>query len=517
MEFKAKDFLEAMNAMEDYRGIPHERTLLALKEAFEKGMMHELNADDVIVRVDIDETKGTIRRYQIKKVVEEVEDDYLEISQEEAKEWNPKKDYQIGDECEIEMPIQEMTAGNAKFVASLFRQKIAEAEKEVLYAKYKNCIGEMMQGTVEKNEPRGALINIGGRTTVFMPKQFMIGNEEFKQGDRILLYVSNVTNTPKGAQIIVSRTDPGFLKRLFEREVHEIYDGTVVIQNIARKPGVRSKVAVYSTDPNVPASGACIGPNGTRIQSIVAELGNTKVKEKIDIINYSKNPGIYIMEALKPANILGVILNEEEKKAIAVVLNNEFSLAIGKGGVNVSLAAKLTGWHIDIKEQDEAMQAGLRYLTADELRRMDEAKEAQARYDAIIAASKEENAPEYHEEETPMMEEENEVVEEEVVEEEAVVEESPVEETSVEEKQEPAIEEEKVVVKVEETTSVRTDTKLADLERELEEEKKRNTPRQPVKKNYKKAEEKKEEPAKNNKYEKKYFNAELSEKEKDAQ
>ena len=485
----AKIFLEGLESLENEKGVSREVVLNALKEAMEKAFRKQLDkSDDALVRVDIDDKASTIKLFQLKKVVEDVQDDFLEISLEDARKENPNLN--VDDFYEIPYQLDFLTKGSVQLVASILRQKIAEAEKSSLYDKYKDEIGEMVQGQVEKVDERGAIINIG-RLSVFLPRNHMIPGERFKVGDTTKLFVSDVISTPKGAQVVVSRTDPGFLKRLFETEVHEIYEGTVIIKNIAREAGRRSKVAVYSLDPNVPATGACIGPNGNRIQKIVSQLGNGNEREKIDIINYFENPGLYIMEALKPATVRGVLLDSEHKKAIAVVQNNELSVAIGKMGVNARLAVRLTGWNIDIKELDEALRLGINYKTADQL----------------IA---EENAPEVDEVveeeviEEPVQETKEEKVEEPVVEdkEESVSTEEPSNEEEKEEPKEEPVEtkeekveevvvepEEKVVKEVKEVTTNKT---LADLEKELENEKRRrensNNYKRPWKKTDKKTE-----------------------------
>lgn len=485
----AKIFLEGLESLENEKGVSREVVLNALKEAMEKAFRKQLDkSDDALVRVDIDDKASTIKLFQLKKVVEDVQDDFLEISLEDVRKENPNLN--VDDFYEIPYQLDFLTKGSVQLVASILRQKIAEAEKSSLYDKYKDEIGEMVQGQVEKVDERGAIINIG-RLSVFLPRNHMIPGERFKVGDTTKLFVSDVISTPKGAQVVVSRTDPGFLKRLFETEVHEIYEGTVIIKNIAREAGRRSKVAVYSLDPNVPATGACIGPNGNRIQKIVSQLGNGNEREKIDIINYFENPGLYIMEALKPATVRGVLLDYEHKKAIAVVQNNELSVAIGKMGVNARLAVRLTGWNIDIKELDEALRLGINYKTADQL----------------IA---EENAPEVDEVveeeviEEPVQETKEEKVEEPVVEdkeESASTEESSNEEEKEEPKEEPAetkeekVEEvvvepeEKVVKEVKEVTTNKT---LADLEKELENEKRRRENSNNYKRPWKKADKKTE-------------------------
>ena len=486
----AKVFLEGLESLENEKGLSREVVLNALKEAMEKAFRKQLDKfDDALVRVDIDDKTSTIKLFQLKKVVEEVDDDFLEISLDDAREKNP--DLNIGDYYEIPYQLDFLTKGSVQLVASILRQKIAEAEKASLYDKYKDEIGEMVQGQVEKADERGAIINIG-RLSVFLPRNHMIPGERFKVGDTAKLFVSDVVSTPKGAQVVVSRTDPGFLKRLFETEVHEIYEGTVIIKNIAREAGHRSKVAVYSLDPNVPATGACIGPNGNRIQKIVAQLGNGNEKEKIDVINYYENPGLYIMEALKPATVRGVQLDYEHKKAVAVVQNNELSVAIGKMGVNARLAVRLTGWNIDIKELDEALRLGINYKTADQLLADDE------KVDEVVETENEVIEEPKEEVKVPVEE-----VKEEVVDSSSEVEEPIHEETENEVIEEPKEEvKEEVKVPVEEPKEepeqkeikeVNTNKTLADLEKELENEKRRrensNNYRRPWKKNDKKNEE----------------------------
>jgi len=373
-----KELILALDEIEATRGITKQSIIAALKEAMEKAYCKQLGAiEDAQVRVDIDSLKGSIAMYQLKNVVAEVEDDFLEISLDEAQKVKP--DIKIGDVFEIEAPTDDLTKMAAMTVKNILRQKLAEAEKSVLYEEYKNKIGEMITGVVEKVDERSTILNIG-RTSVFLPNSHRIPGEVFKIGDRVKLYLVDVVSTPKGAQLAVSRSDSGFLRRIFEEEIHEIYDGTVIIKNIAREAGERSKVAVYSTDPNVDPAGACIGPNGTRIAKVVGQLGSSKEAERIDIITYNSIPGIFIMEALKPAEVVGVVLNEDKHAAIAVVANNESSKAIGKKGINARLAVKLTGWDIEIKELDEAITAGLKYMTADDLRRQDEIR----RYEAEI-------------------------------------------------------------------------------------------------------------------------------------
>jgi N utilization substance protein A len=483
-----KEFLLALDEIEQKKGISKESIIAALKEAMEKAYRKQLGAnDDALVLVDIDTVKGGISMYQLKKVVEEVQDDFLEISLEDVKKLG--QDLKLDDMFKIEASTDDLTKLAAINVKNILRQKLAEAEKSALFEIYKDKMGEMVMGVVEKVDERSAMVNIG-RTSVFLPKSHCIPGENFHVGDRIKLYVIDVVLTSKGAQINVSRTDPGFLRRLFEEEIHEIYEGTVIIKNIAREAGERSKVAVYSIDPNVDPAGACIGPNGTRIQKIVSQLGSSKEKEKIDIITYNAIPGIFVMEALKPATVIGVVLDEDKHSAIAVIANGQSALAIGKRGVNARLAVKLTGWEITVKEQDEALAAGLRYATADDLRREDEIKryeedikrreaERQALIDSIPATPKEPVADITMSDVMSAAQAASEAAKP-VIKPEPVVTPTPA----------PTPE----APKPEKKTVIRTTKTLEDLERELEREKERqqNKPAIPAKKKYYKRDKKDE-------------------------
>ena len=478
----ATEFLAALDEIEAAKGISKETTLQALQEALTKGFKKQLGGDDALVRVVIDPEKGTIDMCQIKNVVKEVEDDFLEISVEDAQAVDKK--YKEGDEFIIPATLDELRKATAMSIKSILKQKFAEAEKGILYEAFKDKINTMITGRVEKVDERGASVNIG-RTSVFLPRNQMIGDEKFAVGDSIKLYVSDVASGTKGAHIVVSRANDGFLRCLFNEEIHEIYDGTITIKGIAREAGERSKVAVYSADPNIDPAGACIGPNGSRIQKIVGQLGNGQSKEKIDIIGYSDNAGLFIMEALKPARVAGIVLNEEEKAAVAIVKDDSLSLAIGRRGVNARLAVKLTGYKIDIKTETEAYEEGFAFQSYEELAAIEmENKEKaimearQASYEANPASVlpglpdgyvapqervyEEENNAELAEalEEASEKEEIATPIKEEVkVEEAPVVEEKPVEEAA------PAKEETK-----EEHKAVRTTTSLEDLEKSLEQE-----------------------------------------------
>lgn len=387
MAINGAQFLEALQEIEASKGISKEVILTALKEAMIKGYKKSIGAteDDDNVRVNIDPETGSIEMYQIKKVIKgEPEDDFLEISVEDANALKDGKKYKAGDELIIPSSPDELTKAIAMSIKSILKQKFAEAEKDVLYEAFKDKIRTMITGKVEKADERGLSVNIG-RTSVYLPHNQMIGDETFKPGDSIKLFVSNVASGTKGAHIIVSRASEGFLKCLFTEEIHEIYDGTIIIKAVAREAGERSKIAVYTDDPNIDPAGACIGPNGSRIQKIVGQLGNGQNKEKIDIITFSEVPGLYIMESLKPARVVGIKVNEEEKTALAVVKDDSFSLAIGKKGVNVRLAVRLTGFNIDIKTETVAAEEGIEYQSFEELQALDAELKSKAAYEKLAA------------------------------------------------------------------------------------------------------------------------------------
>lgn len=365
-----KALIQAIDLIEQEKGISKESILIALKEALEKAYRKQLGSiDDALVRADIDLKKGIIKLFQLKTVVENIEDDFLEISLEEIKALGLS--LQVGDTYQIEASPEDFQKSAAMTVKAILRQKIAEAEKSALYEIYKDKIGEMIVGQVEKIDERSAIVNIG-RTSVYLPSSKRIPGETFKIGDRIKLYVVDVESTTKGAQIAVSRIHEGFLRRLFEEELPEIYEGTVIIKEIAREAGLRSKVSVYSLDPNVDAAGACIGQNGSRIQKIVAQLGNAKDKEKIDIIAYTENKPLYLVESLKPAQVNGIILDEAGKKATLIIADENLGTAIGRRGVNPRLASKLTGYTIEIKDLTSTTAEGLSYTSVDSLRTQDD-------------------------------------------------------------------------------------------------------------------------------------------------
>ena len=477
----ATKFLEALEEIAESKGISKEAIITALteslKKAYEKQICDGYLVEGVDVRVSITEQPAEIKMEYVRKVVEEVEDDILEISLEDANKGKKGKKYVVGDEYIVENSPEDMARLTALTVKSVLRQKLAEAEKVSLYEVYKDKIGEMITGVVEKCDDRGAVVNVG-RSSLYLTRRDLIGDEMLESGAPVRLYVSNVTGAEAGKSpmVRVSRADPGFLRRLFEEEVREIYDGTVIIKSLAREAGIRSKLAVYSNDINVDPVSCCIGANGSVIQKIVAQLGNAREKEKIDIIQYSPNDALFIIDALRPAQILkiGVYTDENGKKcAIAVVPDGQLSLAIGRKGANVRVASKLTECHIDIKEESMANEVEIELKTIETIQEEEKLRLQKEKYERYLSQIKSERATasklETGVEKAKPQKISDEEVKEEVKEEVApVVEEQPkVEEPVVEEKP-VEIPEEKPEVK---KTVVKTTTSIDALEAALDSEK----------------------------------------------
>ncbi|WP_297714035.1 transcription termination factor NusA [Clostridium sp.] len=299
------------------------------------------------VKVTIDRENGEIHVYSQKIVVEEVFDNVTEIALEEAQEIKPT--YDLDDVVDFEVTPKNFGRVAAQLAKGVVTQRIREAERSIIYNEYKEKEYDIITGTVLREDKGNVFVNIGKLETAVGPNE-QIPREKYKFNEKIKLYVVEVKNTSKGAQIIVSRTHPGLVKRLFELEVPEIYEGVVEIKSISREAGSRSKIAVLSHDENVDPMGACVGPKGARVQNIVNELKG----EKIDIIKWSKNPEEFIASSLSPAKVLSVTVDEDSKSAKVIVEDNQLSLAIGKEGQNVRLAAKLTNWKIDIKSKSQA-------------------------------------------------------------------------------------------------------------------------------------------------------------------
>lgn len=353
---KLKELLKAMQAIEEDRSLSQEIVVEALKEALTKAYRKHLEMPDALVEVDINEKTGEIRVLRQRMIVENVEDDEFEISLEDALKINPE--FQLGDLVSNEVSIENFGRAAVILCKNVLRQKIKEAGKQAIYDEYIDKLQDMVVGTVETVEEKFCLVNIG-KTLALMPKMAQIPGETYHEGQRIRVVVSEVNKETKGAQVLVSRADPNLVRRLFEKEVPEIYQGVIEIKEIAREPGERCKMAVYSKNENVDAIGACIGPRGARVQVVIDELHG----EKIDIFEWSEDVTELIKNALAPAEILAVIPNPEKRGLLVVVKDSQLSLAIGKKGKNARLAVKLTNSKIDIKSESEVDALGIDWKT----------------------------------------------------------------------------------------------------------------------------------------------------------
>ncbi len=343
------EFIEALNALEKERGISKEMLLNAIEAALTSAYKRNFG-QNTNPRAEVDGDTGDIHIYASKMVVERVENPQTEISLESAKKVNPL--YDINDVLEEEVSTREFGRIAAQTAKQVVVQRIREAERGAIYDEMVEKENEILTAIVQRVEKGNAYLELGKTDGILTPNE-MIPGEMYENGDRIKVYVLEVRKDNKGPQVVVSRTHPNLVKRLFELEVPEIQNGIVLIKSIAREAGFRTKVAVHSTDLQVDAVGACVGQRGNRVERIVNELHN----EKIDIIEWDSDSAVYIAKALSPAKVLMVYINEEEKAAKVIVPDNQLSLAIGKEGQNARLAAKLTGWKIDIKSQSQAEEA----------------------------------------------------------------------------------------------------------------------------------------------------------------
>ncbi len=337
--------LNALDALETEKGIAKEIVIEALEAALVSAYKRNYSQAQN-VEVEFDMKKGNIHVYAVKEVVEVVFDSRLEVSIEDALELN--KAYEIGDKIRFEVTPKDFGRIAAQTAKQVIMQRVREAERSIIYNEFVAYENDIMQGIVERQDNRYIYVNLG-KIEAVLSKQEQIPNETYKAHDRIKVYVTKVENTSKGPQIFVSRSHPDLLKRLFEQEVPEIYDGTVEIVSIAREAGDRAKVAVMSRDANIDPVGTCVGPKGQRVQAIVNELKG----ENMDIVEWNENPATYIANALNPAQVVDVTFNEAQGSCVVVVPDYQLSLAIGKRGQNARLAAKLTGFKIDIKSESD--------------------------------------------------------------------------------------------------------------------------------------------------------------------
>lgn len=344
------ELLEALNILEEEKDISKETLLDAIENSLLNACKNHFGKADNI-KLIMDRTTCDYQLFAEKTVVEEVEDKLEQISLEDAKEIDSQ--YELGDIVQI--PIESKSFGriatqNAK---NLILQKIREEERKVVYDQYFEKEKDIVTGIVQRYVGKNISINLG-KADAMLTENEQVKGEVFKPTERIKLYVVEVKNTTKGPKILVSRTHPELVKRLFESEVTEVKEGIVEIKSIAREAGSRTKIAVWSNDPDVDPVGACVGMNGARVNAIVNELRG----EKIDIINWSDNPAILIENALSPAKVISVMADLDEKAASVIVPDYQLSLAIGKEGQNARLAARLTGYKIDIKSETQAIESG---------------------------------------------------------------------------------------------------------------------------------------------------------------
>lgn len=340
------EFIEALSQIEKEKGIDKEIIFEAIETSLVSACKKNFGTSQNI-KVVINRETGDVSCYAQKTVVEEVTDKMLEISLEDAKEINPF--FTVGDVIDIVVTPKNFGRISAQTAKQVVVQKFREAEREILYNQYITKEKDIITGIVQRKERKNVIIQLGKIDAILAPNE-QIQGEEYKFMDRIKVYVLEVKQTTKGPQIYVSRTHPELVKRLFEQEVPEVHDGTVEIKSIAREAGSRTKIAVYSKDPNVDALGSCVGQNGYRVNVIVNELKG----EKIDVIHWNEDPKKFIAAALSPSKVLAVSINKEEQSAKIVVPDHQLSLAIGKEGQNARLSAKLTGWRIDIKSESQA-------------------------------------------------------------------------------------------------------------------------------------------------------------------
>ena len=344
------ELLEALTILEKEKNISKEVLMDAIEQSLIQACKNHFGkADNVHVTIDHETCEFSV--YADKTVVEVVEDPVMEISLSNAKMMDSK--YELGDI--VQVPIQSKQFGriatqNAK---NVILQKIREEERKVLYDEYFQKEKDVVTGVVQRYMGRNVSVNLG-KVDAILSENEQVKGEEYKPTERIKVYVLEVKDSPKGPKIMVSRTHPELVKRLFEAEVTEVKDGIVEIKSIAREAGSRTKIAVWSNDPDVDAVGACVGMNGARVNTIVEELRG----EKIDIINWDENPALLIENALSPAKVITVLADPDEKTALVIVPDYQLSLAIGKEGQNARLAARLTGFKIDIKSETQAREAG---------------------------------------------------------------------------------------------------------------------------------------------------------------
>ncbi|CAD7359996.1 MULTISPECIES: transcription termination factor NusA [Staphylococcus] len=348
---KSNELLLATEYLEKEKKIPR----AVLVDAIEAALItaYKKNYDSARnVRVELNLDSGTFRVISRKEVVEEVFDDREEIDLSTALVKNPA--YEVGDIYEEDVTPKDFGRVGAQAAKQAVMQRLRDAEREILYEEFIDKEEDIMTGIIDRVDHRYVYVNLG-RTEAVLSEAERSPNESYVPNARIKVYVNKVEQTTKGPQIFVSRSHPGLLKRLFEQEVPEIFEGTVEVKSVAREAGDRSKISVYSENPDIDAVGACVGAKGARVEAVVEELGG----EKIDIVQWSDDPKVFVRNALSPSQVIDVIVDEENQSTTVIVPDYQLSLAIGKRGQNARLAAKLTGWKIDIKSESDAKELGI--------------------------------------------------------------------------------------------------------------------------------------------------------------
>jgi len=366
----SSEIIEILNQIERDKGIKKELIVEAIVAALESAYKKNYNMTKNSVRVDFDIETGDVKVFSLLHIVEEPIE-VNDITMEEAKEFPGS--HELGDIIEEEVTPKDFGRIAAQNARQVIIQRIKEEEREVLFNKFANRESEMITGKIQRESNGVYFITLGSLEGVLLPNEQIMG-ETYEQGMRLKCIIKSVSQTTKGPQIILSRTDADLVKRLFELEVPEIYDGVVEIRSIAREAGARTKMAVFTLDSTVDSLGACVGKGGVRVNAVVEELGG----EKIDIVKWHKDPEVYIANALSPADVIKVeILDENNKTARVIVPDDQLSLAIGKAGQNARLSAKLTGWKIDIKSLEQSKALKKEKIESEEKEENTETKESE--------------------------------------------------------------------------------------------------------------------------------------------
>ncbi|MDO4539983.1 MAG: transcription termination factor NusA [Syntrophomonadaceae bacterium] len=365
----ANELLLALQELEQERGIPQEALVEAIKAALNTAYKKNFGTSQN-VEVELNEESGQFQVFAQKRVVQEITDACTEIAFEEADALIPG--VELDEILEVEITPSNFGRIAAQTAKQVIVQKLREAERNIIFEEFADREGEIISGVIQRIESRIVILDLGRTEGLMLPSD-QIAHERYEVGQRIKAYITEVKNNTRGPSVYVSRTDPMFLKRLFELEVPEIFEGLVEIKSIAREAGSRSKISVYSINDNIDSVGSCVGQRGIRVQNIVNELNG----EKIDVIKYSADPARFIANALSPSKVVDVLIYEEEKVARVIVPDHQLSLAIGKEGQNARLAARLTGWKVDIKSESQF---------AEEMERLEAEYEAEQYADEEYAA-----------------------------------------------------------------------------------------------------------------------------------